>query len=314
MLADGPVSELIAMPRNALTIDLEDWGIGVLGPERPITDRFVHSTRVLLRLFRAHEVKATFFALGRAVEQYPDILKEVRDQGHEIGCHGYGHQLLFNITPQRFREDVSRAIEVIEGITGVGPLGYRAPAFSIVAETMWAGPILAELGFAYSSSIFPFAGPRYGIPDAPRGPHRWSTCDLWELPLSTLRLAGRNRPVCGGGYTRLLPFCLLTRAVHHLNREGLPAVLYVHPYEVDVHEIKELRRRGCRFPRKVAFKQSLFRSRVLGRLNDLLQNHAFTTAAATLGLDCQADPADAARHHQRATAASKEQLVCCAAG
>ena len=183
---------------NALTVDLEDWAQTTLGPDTPITGRFVDSTRAVLRLFRSCQVKATFFALGKVVELYPDVLKEVRDEGHEVGSHGYGHELLYNITPQRFREDVVRGLDVVEGITGIRPMGYRAPSLSIVRETMWAGPILAELGFAYSSSIFPFAGPRYGMPEAPRGPHRWSTCDLWELPLSTLKVAGRNRPVCGG--------------------------------------------------------------------------------------------------------------------
>ncbi len=274
---------------NALTVDLEDWGQAVLGPERPITERFVHSTRVLLKLFRECKVRGTFFALGKAVERYPDILKEVQADGHEIGCHGYGHELLFNITATRFREDVVRGVEVIERITGVQPLGYRAPGFSIVETTRWAGPILAELGFAYSSSIFPFAGRRYGIPHAPRGPHHWNTCDLWELPLPTLKVAGRNRPVGGGGYTRLLPGWLLTRAVQRLNRQGLPAVLYLHPHEVDVHELKELRRSGWRFGRKVGFMQSLFRGRVLGRLRALLEDHPFGTAAAVLGLENNGD-------------------------
>jgi hypothetical protein len=174
---------------------------------------------------------------------------------------------------------------VIERISGVQPIGYRAPAFSIVNETLWAGPILAELGFAYSSSIFPFAGPRYGIADAPRKPHRWSDCDLWELPLPTLKVAGKNRPVCGGGYTRLLPFFLLSRAVRRLNREGVPAVLYMHPYELDVHEIRELRRAGWRIGRWIGFKQALFRSRVEGRLRALLERHSFGPAAAVLGLN-----------------------------
>jgi polysaccharide deacetylase family protein (PEP-CTERM system associated) len=275
---------------NALTVDLEDWAQSTLGPDTPITDRFVSATRAVLRLFRSCQVKATFFALGKAVELYPDVLKEVRDEGHEIGSHGYGHELVHTITPERFRGDVIRGLEVVEGITGVRPIGYRAPAFSINRETMWAGPILAELGFAYSSSIFPFAGPRYGIPDAPRGPHRWSTCDLWELPMSTLKVAGRNRPVCGGGYTRLLPFIVLSRAVARLNREGLPAVLYMHPYELDVHEVKELRRQGWSIGRRIGFEQSLFRGRVAVRLRALLGRYPFGPAATTLGLRYDGKP------------------------
>ncbi len=284
MIAGSPMAGPDSATLNALTIDLEDWGVGVLGPERPITDRFVRSTRVLLRLFDELDVRATFFALGRAVEQYPDVLKEVRDHGHEIGSHGYGHELLFRLTPDRFRSDVERSLDVIESIAGVRPIGYRAPAFSIVEQTRWAGPILADLGLRYSSSVFPFAGRRYGDPDVPRGPHRWPTCDLWELPLSTLCLAGKRRPVCGGGYTRLLPGFVLDRAVRHLNTEGLPAVLYVHPYEVDVHELAVLRRQGWRFPRRVGLMQAMFRTRVLARVRRLLERHPFGPAAEVLGL------------------------------
>jgi polysaccharide deacetylase family protein (PEP-CTERM system associated) len=285
--------------RNALTIDLEDWAQSTLAPDSPITDRFRHSTRRTLQLLRSCNVKATFFALGKAVELYPEVLREIHSEGHEIGSHGYGHELVYTLSPERFRDDVVRSIEVIQDIIGIRPIGYRAPAFSITKDALWAGPILASLGFAYSSSIFPFAGRRYGIPGSPRGPHRWDTCELWELPLPTLKIAGAYRPVCGGGYTRLLPSFVLNRLVRRLNQQGLPAVLYMHPYELDRREVKDLRRQGWRIPRRVGFMQSLFRSRVEGRLRALLQTFPFGTAAAVLGLNQDGKPIpDAGKTHQ----------------
>ena len=107
------------------------------------------------------------------------------------------HDLVFDLTPERFREDVQRSIDLLVGLTGERPIGYRAPAFSITERSLWAPPILAELGFKYSSSIFPFGGRRYGIPTAPRFAHKWNTCDLMEFPMTTVRVLGKNRPVCG---------------------------------------------------------------------------------------------------------------------
>ena len=269
---------------NALTVDLEDWAQAVLGPDTPLTDRFIANTRRVLALFREQDVRATFFALGKVVERCPDLIREIRDEGHEIGSHGYGHELLFTIDPDRFRADVQRSIDLIERVVGHRPIGYRAPGFSIVRQTLWAGPILAELGFQYSSSIFPFAGRRYGIPGSPRGPYRWPDCDLWELPLPVAKIAGRYRPAAGGGYTRLLPLPVLRHLLGRVNRAGLPAVLYLHPHELDPQEIRALRKQGWPIGRKVGFTQSLFRSRVADRLRGLLSHFQFGPAADVLGL------------------------------
>lgn len=270
---------------NAMTIDLEDWMQSTLGPEHPITSRVIPNLERFLRLLAKHDVRATFFALGKVCEKFPILLEMVTQAGHEIASHGYGHELVYDITPERFREDLGRSIELIQKQTGRKPLGYRAPAFSVTRESWWAGPILAEAGFKYSSSVFPIAGRRYGVPDAPRFPHKWAECDLMEFPLTTARLLGKNLPVCGGGYFRLLPWPILRRAIRQVNGQGYPIVVYMHPYEMDVYEVADLKRQGYPISRKVKLMQSLFRSRIYPRLDRMFEEFRFGPMAEVLNIE-----------------------------
>ncbi len=270
---------------NAMTIDLEDWAQSVLGPQTPITTRVLRNTNRMLNLLARYEVRATFFALGKVCERFPRLLPQIASAGHEIGTHGYGHELLYTMTPDRFRADLERSIDIVASQIGRKPTGYRAPAFSVTRSSMWAGPIMAELGIKYSSSIFPIARKRYGIPDAERFPHRWENCDLIEFPLTTVRRFGRNFPVAGGGYFRLLPHPVLARAIREVNGQSQPVVVYIHPYELDVNELAELRRQGWSIRWKTYINQSLFRGRIRGRLAALFQEFRFTTMAEVLGLE-----------------------------
>jgi len=269
---------------NALTIDLEDWPQSVLDPRLPITDGVVGNTERVLALLDRFNVRATFFALGKVCERFPRLLPTIASAGHEIASHGYGHELIHTLTPEQFREDVRRSVEIIESQVGRKPIGYRAPAFSFTKQTSWAGPILSALGFCYSSSIFPIAGRRYGIADAPRGVHRWPTCDLIEFPLTTVRRFGRNLPVSGGGYFRLLPGAVASAAIREVNREGRPAVVYLHPYELAVNELSQLRHRGWRISPRMYLTQSLFRGRIAGRLSRLLTEFRLAPMAEVLEL------------------------------
>jgi len=241
------------------------------------------------------------------------LLPRVAEAGHEIASHGYGHDLVYNMTPESFREDVRRSVDVISGQVGTAPVGYRAPAFSITQKSLWAGPILAELGFKYSSSIFPIRGPRYGIAGAPAFPFNWEDWltarragvsgaartpgarspkpearspkpDLIEFPMTTLAFAGRRWPVCGGGYLRLLPACFLKSAIRQAHRSGQPAVVYMHPYELDVSEVCELERAGWRFGRKTPLTQSLFRCFIKRRLADVFRTFKFAPMREVLGV------------------------------
>ncbi|MGQ9651631.1 MAG: DUF3473 domain-containing protein [Phycisphaerae bacterium] len=267
---------------NALTIDLEDWPQAVLDPSLPITDHVVGNVDHVLGLLDKHSVRATFFALGKVCERHPQLLPRIQSAGHEIASHGYGHELVYRLTPGQFEQDVKCSIEIIESQTGRRPLGYRAPAFSITRQSLWAGPILVRLGFRYSSSIFPIRKARYGIPDAPRVAHRWANCDLVELPLTTLHILGRNVPVCGGGYMRLLPWWVHARAIADLNAAGHPAVVYLHPYELATDEIETLRRNGLRFSMRRRVTQSLWRSRMVPRLSRLLDAFDFAPITQVL--------------------------------
>ncbi|HOB73937.1 MAG TPA: DUF3473 domain-containing protein [Phycisphaerae bacterium] len=286
---------------NAMTVDLEDWGQAVLHPGHKITSRVAANLDRVLTLLDRVGVRATFFVLGSVCEAFPRLLPTIRDAGHEIGSHGYGHELVYRMTPARFAADVRRSIQVIEAQIGQRPAAYRAPAFSITRDSLWAVPILAGLGFRYSSSVFPIAGRRYGIADAPRFPYRWPNCELIEFPPATVHLLGRNWPVCGGGYTRLLPAGIMTRALRRINRAGHPAVIYFHPYELAPGEVAAFRREGSRISWRRQLTQELWRSRVADRLARLCDEFAFGTLGEALasiapalkeqsaGLDSQQD-------------------------
>jgi polysaccharide deacetylase family protein (PEP-CTERM system associated) len=270
---------------NCMTIDLEDWLYGAVSTSHPITTRVIHNVERLLRLLERYRVRATFFALGKVCEKFPILLNMIRAAGHEIGSHGYAHEPVFMLTPEAFRDDIRRSIDVIVSQTGAAPQGYRAPGFSIDRRCLWAGPILAECGLKYSSSLFPIRGRRYGVPDAPRWPHRWEECGLLEFPLTTVSILGKNLPMCGGGYFRLLPWPILSWAIGKVNREGHPVVVYMHPYEMDVYEVKDLKRQGYPISMKTRFMQSLFRSRIHGRLDRMFRRYRFGPMAEVLGIE-----------------------------
>jgi len=156
-------------------------------------------------------------------------------------------------------------------------MGYRAPAFSLLPSTRWAGPILADLGFRYSSSVFPIHHRRYGNAGAPRHIHRWSDCRLIECPPATFRMLGQNLPVAGGGYFRLLPGAVARSAIRRLNRSGMPAILYTHPYELDVDGVRFHKDCGLNVSPVRHVTQSMFRGRMEGRLDGLLDGFRFTT-------------------------------------
>jgi polysaccharide deacetylase family protein (PEP-CTERM system associated) len=269
---------------NALTIDLEDWPQSVLDPRMPITGRVCRNTDRMLSLLDRFGLKATFFALGKVCERFEHLAPMIASQGHEIGTHGYGHELIHKMTPSAFEQDLRRSMDVIELQTGRRPIGFRAPAFSVTRQTMWSGPIMDELGIKYSSSIFPIAGRRYGIPDAPRFPHQWPNCGVIEFPLTTFRALGQNLPVSGGGYFRLLPAPILSAAVRAVNRQRQPAVIYLHPYELAVNELADMKRDGWRLSWRMCSHQGLFRGRVAGRLANLFRQFRFAPMGEVLGL------------------------------
>jgi polysaccharide deacetylase family protein (PEP-CTERM system associated) len=223
---------------NAFTVDLEDWYHGLTSTNRrpeqwpDLERRIVPATNRLLALLAEYDVRATFFVLGCVAEQHPHLVADIAAAGHEIAAHGYDHRFVHQFTPAEFTRDLERTLAALEAVTGRRPAGYRAPYFSINQETVWAFDVLADLGFIYDSSVFPMRGYIYGFPGAPRHPYRLPS-GLVEFPASTWSLTGLTIPVAGGFYARMLPGWLVRRGLRRLNEAGRPAILYVHPWELD---------------------------------------------------------------------------------
>jgi polysaccharide deacetylase family protein (PEP-CTERM system associated) len=228
---------------NAMTVDVEDY-FHVSAFERSVPrsswdrleSRVVNNTHRLLDLFDRAHVRATFFVLGWVAERHPALVRRIANAGHEIGSHGFEHRLVYDQSPEEFRNDLRRSREAISGAGSVSVVGYRAPSFSITARSLWALDIIREEGFVYDASVFPIRHDRYGLPSAPRHFHEIPTRAgaLWECPGSTVRVGGANLPVAGGGYFRLLPYSWTRWGIARLNnRERQAAVFYLHPWEVD---------------------------------------------------------------------------------
>ena len=233
-----PISSLV----NALSIDVEEhFQVQALSDAHArdswdgCESRVERNTRALLEIFAEAGVKGTFFTLGWVAERHPAIVRAIVAEGHEIASHGYGHHRVDSQSPEEFRADIGRTKKILEDVGGSAVKGYRAATFSVGAHTPWAWPILEEEGYRYSSSIYPVARDNYSNPDAPRAVYRPAGVkDLIEIPIATVRLGARNYPAGGGGYFRLLPYAVSRAALNRINRrDRLPAVFYLHPWEID---------------------------------------------------------------------------------
>lgn len=274
-------------PRNAMTVDVEDYfHVSAFADAIRREDwdampcRVERNTHRLLSLFGEKSITATFFVLGWVAERYPQLIREIAAQGHEVACHGMTHELVYNQTPAVFHEETRRSKTILEDQVQQPVLGYRAASYSIVESSLWALDSLVELGFRYDSSIFPVSHDRYGMPGSPREPYVITAPGggkLVEFPLSTLDLAGRRLPIAGGGYFRLFPYVFSEWALGRINRrEGKPFIFYLHPWEIDPEQ-----------PRVSANWLSRFRhynnlDKCEGRLRRLTDRFAFTSASRVL--------------------------------
>ncbi|MBD3232272.1 MAG: DUF3473 domain-containing protein [candidate division Zixibacteria bacterium] len=203
--------------------------------------RVISNTSLLLKLLDDYDIKATFFILGWIAERFPEIVLLIHNRGHEVGCHSYAHRLIYNLSPDEFREDTMKAKAILEEITGSAVKGYRAPSFSIVEKSQWAWDILHELGFTYSSSVFPIKHDRYGFQSAPATIFDVELkCGeyITEIPATTTKFFNTRIAAAGGGYLRLFPYWFTRRIIRKLNERLIPSVVYVHPWEVDPHQPK----------------------------------------------------------------------------
>jgi polysaccharide deacetylase family protein (PEP-CTERM system associated) len=260
---------------NALSVDVEDWfQVGAF--ERVIAradwDGLEHrveaNTDRVLRLFAAAGATGTFFTLGWVAKRYPALIRRIAAAGHEVASHGWDHARVFTLTPERFRADLADARRALEDAGGVAVTGYRAPSFSMDARTPWAHAVLAEAGYAYSSSVAPLRHDHYGMPDAPRAPFRpLADAPLVELPITLARVLNRE-VTTGGGFFRLLPLGVTRRAVAAANRAGTPAIFYVHPWELDP---AQPRVRRAPLPARVRHYARL--SAMAGKVERLIAGH-----------------------------------------
>ena len=226
---------------NAMSVDVEDY-FQVSAFDNRISrsewdqmpSRVARNIDRVLGLFSEHGAKATFFTLGWVADRHPNVVRRIADEGHEIASHGYEHTRVGQLGRDKFFEDVSRTRKLLEDVSGKPVIGYRAPSFSIGADSLWAHDALLDAGYRYSSSVFPISHDHYGLPAAPRFPFRLSESELLEIPPSTLRMFGRNWPCAGGGFFRLLPLAYSKWAMGRINRaESMPGIFYFHPWELD---------------------------------------------------------------------------------
>jgi len=240
--------------RNVLSVDLEEYFHpteleSAVRPEdwERLESRVEDNTRRTLELLARHKVRATFFVLGWVGERHPALIRDIAAAGHEIGCHSYGHRLVYRLTREEFLADTRRAQEAIAAACGVTPRLYRAPSYSITRASFWALETLAACGFTHDSSIYPIAHDRYGIPGFSRQAVQIPTAagPILEVPPAAAQLSpGRVAPVGGGGYLRLLPYRYTAAGIRRINRDdGQPACLYIHPWEIDPGIPRLLRKR-----------------------------------------------------------------------
>jgi polysaccharide deacetylase family protein (PEP-CTERM system associated) len=225
-----------------MTVDVEDYfhvsvfdGLVPRHTWNSLESRVCANTERLLQIFDESNTRATFFVLGWVAERFPSLIRRIAAEGHEIASHGYAHRLVYDLTRSEFREDVRRSKAVLESAVSVPVLGYRAPSYSVTPKSLWALDVLIEEGFRYDASIFPIHHDRYGIPVSPRHPYVLKRArPLLEAPASTVRWGPVNLPIGGGGYFRILPYAWTRWGISRLNVvERLPAIFYLHPWEID---------------------------------------------------------------------------------
>jgi len=263
---------------NAMSVDVEDY-FQVSAFESTvarsnwdnITHRVADNTNKILDQFADNNVRATFFMLGWVAQRYPDLVKRIVTDGHELASHGYEHIRVTKQTPKEFQLDVIKTKKLLEDISGVEVKGYRAASYSIGEDNLWAIDELAKAGYRYSSSIYPIRHDLYGMPDAPRFVFQHKSSQLLEVPITTVQLAGKILPCGGGGFFRLFPYAYSKWAINRVNtNDKQPAVFYFHPWEIDTEQP-----RLHDAPLKSRFRHYLNLNKMEGRLQKLMHDFAW---------------------------------------
>ncbi len=228
---------------NILTFDIEDWYHGnFLENDHKQTDPIDRVTEPTLRILnhlKETSNKATFFVLGCVADKYPDLIKHICQEGHEIASHSYKHKLIYNLNRDAFASDIKKSLDTLENIIGEKVYGYRAPYWSLYLKTDWAWDVLRKNGFLYDSSLYPYKTYLYGDKSIPRFKFDLFHCSLFEVPPSVLEVMKMRIPFCGGFYFRILPYWFVKWGIKRINKiDKQPAIFYLHPYEIDVKKPK----------------------------------------------------------------------------
>ena len=227
---------------SCLTVDVEDWFHILDSPTVPgikhwpsLESRIERNLKELLAVLDNFSVKVTFFWLGWLAERHKDLVCMCRDAGHEIASHGYAHVLAYQVGPNAFRDDITRAKNILENIIGDQIRGFRAPGFSITEKAPWAFEVIKELGYQYDSSVFPAPRGHGGIVNSPLEPYFIETLSghLLEIPMSIIEIFGRRTSLFGGGYLRLANKLMIKWGIDKLQTAGRPLIIYIHPREID---------------------------------------------------------------------------------
>ena len=263
---------------NAMSVDVEDYfqvsafeNIVSRSEWDKIKHRIVNNTMRILDLFSENDVKATFFMLGWVAERYPELLKRIVNDGHELASHGYEHIRATEQTPKQFRDDVTKTKKLLEDLSGKEIKGYRAASYSIGSNNLWAIDEIANAGYRYSSSIYPIKHDLYGMPNAPRFAFRHEKNQLLEIPITTVMFAGRKLPCGGGGFFRLFPYSYSRWAIQRVNKnDKQTANFYFHPWEIDTGQP-----RFVNAPVKSRFRHYFNINKMESRLKKLMHDFAW---------------------------------------
>jgi polysaccharide deacetylase family protein (PEP-CTERM system associated) len=270
--------------RNVFSVDLEEWFcVYNLSEAIPFDQwagcesRVEKPTLAILDLLARHRYEATFFVLGWVAERHPDLIREVERRGHEIASHSYAHRLITKMTPDEFRSDLGRSLEVLAKLATRPVSGFRAPSFSVTRRTWWSLEIMREMGIRYDSSVFPIGfHPDYGVPDSQLVPHQVAE-GVWELPMSVALVAGRRIPCCGGGYFRQFPYPLTRRLMRACNAQGRSVMFYLHPWELDPGQPRV----ALPLIKRIRHYNNL--DKTMARLERLFEDFSFTSARNLYG-------------------------------
>ncbi len=217
------VEEYFQVEAFANEVSKDDW--------QSMTSRIEYQTKLILDLLAKTQSKATFFILGWVAQKYPDLVKEIATRGHEIASHGMMHTHISKQTQSQFTDDITQAKLLLEDIIGQQVDGYRAPSFSISVDNDWAHDAIAQAGYKYSSSIYPVKHDIYGAPECEIEPF-YLPNGLLEIPVSVGKVKGKNVPIAGGGYYRLMPYMLFKLLLKSLQQNN-HYMFYTHPWEFD---------------------------------------------------------------------------------